>query len=464
MVGQYPFAALVGKILDARGPRVCSAIAAVMFSAGFGLFSHEIGGARGNFDTPDTLVFYRLVLYFGMIGLGTVFSFFSTVFAATQSFPNYNGVASGTSMALFGSSPLFLSMIASWEFSNRDSGIDVTQFLVFMSMLTAATHLFGAIALPGPVSKPTVVQDEPIIVVTDEENHMSVATADDESIPEEEPSERSSLLAHNKYASVGVEVIPVQEPQHGSALDLLRDGYFWILTFIVVFTVGSCEMVMANLASIFLSLPSNVDTSSSTIATQIQLLSIANTASRLTIGPLADFVSPVATYVQCRTGSASNDANSNAPLLEYIYSFPRKQFVSRITFLTGAIVLLSATFIYVDLLARSREGLWAMSIGVGFAYGATFTILPGIMSSIWGIQNLGRNFGIISYAPFFGTSIFSYLYAYVAEHRNGSPPGEGHTVCTGVACWQTTFTVCIATLSISFVGSLVLWRRWQGRV
>ena len=74
MVGQYPFAALVGKVLDSRGPRVCSIIAAIMFAAGFGLFSRELAQAPEYMSTPDPWVFRKLIIYFGMIGLGTVFS------------------------------------------------------------------------------------------------------------------------------------------------------------------------------------------------------------------------------------------------------------------------------------------------------------------------------------------------------------------------------------------------------
>ncbi len=74
MVGQYPFAALVGKVLDAHGPRACSFIAGILFSSGFGLFSREIATAPENTTAPDEWVFRRLFVYFGMIGLGTVFS------------------------------------------------------------------------------------------------------------------------------------------------------------------------------------------------------------------------------------------------------------------------------------------------------------------------------------------------------------------------------------------------------
>ena len=229
-------------------------------------------------------------------------------------------------------------------------------------------------------------------------------------------------------------------------------------------------MVISNIGTIVLSLPPSSSTSStllsntqyspaSATATQVRLLSISNTVSRLLVGPLADFVSPVASYLPCGT----------------IY-FSRKHRISRIAFLTVSSVLLFLTYANMEFFIRSRAGIWMLrfvirllkyryqlivsfSIGTGIAYGSVFTALPGIVSSVWGLSNLGRNFGIITYAPFIGTPFFSYLYAFVSASH--ATDGE---VCKGTQCWRLTFAVTtIASLS-AFVVSIVLWRRWKGRV
>ena len=125
---------------------------------------------------------------------------------------------------------------------------------------------------------------------------------------------------------------------------------------------------MANLASIFLSLPSHQNvTATSTIATQIQLLAIANTSSRLLVGPLSDLLSPVASYIKHHafhdpdTNDGSEDRDTRAvPTAKYVYTFPRKQFVSRIAFLVAFNTILLFTFAFVEVFARSREALWVM--------------------------------------------------------------------------------------------------------
>lgn len=104
---------------------------------------------------------------------------------------------------------------------------------------------------------------------------------------------------------------------------------------------------------------------------------------------------------------------------------------------------------------------------------ADSTYRPGILTAIWGSANLGRNFGILSYAPFIGTSAFSYMYAFLFDRHStpaepASPlrePSKGSpSTCTGPQCWQTTFSVCIASLALACCVTGALWKQWQGRV
>ena len=82
------------------------------------------------------------------------------------------------------------------------------------------------------------------------------------------------------------------------------------------------------------------------------------------------------------------------------------------------------------------------------------------MSSIWGLNHLGRNFGYISYAAFVGTTVFSYLYAFIAS-RHVVP---GQAACDGVKCWQSTFGISIGTSLLACFAAFVLWKQWKARV
>lgn len=244
-------------------------------------------------------------------------------------------------------------------------------------------------------------------------------------------------------------------------------------------------MVISNIGTIVLSLypeaVSGVRSLSSSAenvtATQVRLLSISNTLSRLISGPLADFVSPLTSHIP-------GDGLSR----------PQSYRISRVMLLSGTSLLLAGTFIYLELAIRTPDGLRILryvliSLFVFAHYSVTYQYWyrchlwcriynsvrqsfyflpsyityiprpeprPGIVSSIWGSCDFGRNFGMITYAPFIGTPLFSYLYAFVSAHNN-----VGGGVCTGVTCWSLTFWVGTSTSLLAFVTSIFLWRRWK---
>ncbi|KAH7889317.1 MFS general substrate transporter [Phlebopus sp. FC_14] len=434
MMGQYPFAALVGKVIDDYGPWACSLVSACLFSAGFGLFSSEISKTPDDITQPSASSFHHLTLYFFIAALGTVFSYFSSVFAASKNFPDYIGIAAGTSMALFGLSPTFLSILASTYYSNPDTGLDVTRFLRFLAILCGCVHVIGAFTM-----RPIEELPEPI--PTDAEEQAEV-------------SERTSLLPNKTNATPDSQGAPVADAEikTQSALDVLKDRHFWALAFVVFIILGSCEMIISNIGTIVLSLPREtspitvinaIPPSDTATSTQVRMISLANTISRLVVGPLADIVSPVTSHLP--PGSQG--------------SF-RKHLISRIAFLTFSAAVLVFTYIWMVVGVETQGAVWALSIGAGTAYGCAFTVLPSLVSSVWGIENLGRNYGIITYAPFLGTPAFSYLYAFVAA---GHSPAEG-SVCKGVECWQLTFEVSTVATIVALGATLYLWRVWKGKV
>ena len=110
-------------------------------------------------------------------------------------------------------------------------------------------------------------------------------------------------------------------------------------------------MVISNIGTIVLSLPTaeavgsrTLDTSTDAVtSTQVRLISIANTLSRLISGPLADFTSPVASY-----------------LPDGARSYSRKHIVSRVSFLTGSALLLAAAFTVLEMGVRTQSAVWLL--------------------------------------------------------------------------------------------------------
>ena len=84
MIGQYPFAALVGKVIDGYGPWACSLIASALFSTGFGLFAAEVANTPDGIVEPSKSSFRILAACFFLTGLGTASSYVSTLPMSTS--------------------------------------------------------------------------------------------------------------------------------------------------------------------------------------------------------------------------------------------------------------------------------------------------------------------------------------------------------------------------------------------
>jgi len=338
-------------------------------------------------------------------------------------------------MAFFGLSPLFLSLLASRFFTDPTTGLNVTRFMFFLAFASGITHLIGAFTLRVPTSQCGVASKS--------DGVAPVASCDE---VQSSIDERQPLLPKTSRSDAQA----VDANEGSSVLHLFRDPCFWSLAFVVLIILGSCEMIISSIGTIVLSLCpepisgiSSLSSSAETVTTtQVRLISIANTLSRLISGPLADFISPLPSHIP-----ASGPPSS------------RKCRISRVVILSGTSLLLAGAYIYLELAIRTPDDLWILSVATGVTYGTTFTILPSIVSSVWGKADSGRNFGLITYAPFFGTTLFSYLYAFVSAHNsvNGG-------VCNGVTCWSLTFWVCTGAALLSFVASILLGQRWKGLV
>ena len=104
-------------------------------------------------------------------------------------------------------------------------------------------------------------------------------------------------------------------------------------------------MVVSNLGSIVLSLPSSTAAGSTTanVAQQVRFLSFFNTLSRLLVGPLADALAPVASRLD-----------------DGVWAFARKRTTSRVVFMLATALVLAATFAWLELAVRTQEAVWPL--------------------------------------------------------------------------------------------------------
>lgn len=241
MVGQYPAAPLIGKLVDCYGPWLCSLIASVLFTSAFGLSAWTYASTPHDILHPSSLSFRILVACFGFAGLAqacswvhtipsvlffthTTCSFFSSLFAATKNFPSLIGIVSAASMVMYGLSPLFLSSFATNIFTDPHSGLDLTKYLTFLAFVCGTVNMFGAFVLTVPKS------------------HAVSETIDEE--PGASIDETTSLLYGPGKHDEDVHVTAVPEPDELSLADLLRDPYFYILFVFMSLTIGCVSLPM----------------------------------------------------------------------------------------------------------------------------------------------------------------------------------------------------------------------------
>jgi hypothetical protein len=113
-------------------------------------------------------------------------------------------------------------------------------------------------------------------------------------------------------------------------------------------------MIISNIGTIVLSLYheslsgiKSLSTSAETVTTtQVRLLSISNTLSRLISGPLADFISPLTSRIP----------GDRPPLRKYQFS--------RVVLLSGISILLAGAFIYLELAVRTPDKLWILRCAI----------------------------------------------------------------------------------------------------
>ncbi|KAH7107571.1 MFS general substrate transporter [Auriculariales sp. MPI-PUGE-AT-0066] len=422
MASQYPLAGPIGGLIDRAGPASSSLLAAVLLGGGLGMFANQIAHAPPYPDPATPVQYYVLVACFALLGIGAVCSYFASLVCASKNFPDFPGAAAGTSMALFGLSPLALSFIASSFFTGPD-GLDVTQFTSFLAVLAAASHIIGAFALQIlPPAQPPARSGLPPI----EE--------------EDSASERSSLLPKTP-----VEYLELPPGSDGSVWTLLKDVEFWAVGVTSLVILGVCEMVIANIGTIVLALPASSSAADVTIvtATQVRLISITNTASRLAFGFLADVTSPLANWLPDGT-----------------LVFNRKSTFSRVAYFALSGFILAGAITWMMFGASTQRGVWVLSVGAGLAYGTYFSMLPGFTSAIFGSRDFARNFGFLTLSAFFGTPIFTYIYA-MASQAHTEPDA---TVCRGKLCYMSTLLICVTCVGAALLVIAFLWRRWQSRV
>ncbi len=503
MLGEYISAAFWGALSDQLGPRILSFSAAVLFGTGYGLMAH--GDARGA-EMQRLRQLYgenaaqnggwvptgpmAMAFYFVLVGAGVAASYFSAVSSSTRLFPAYPSIAIAIPLTLFSLSSLFLTTLGSHFFVDERSGdLNASAFLTFLAILLAVTNLISTFGMRVP---PLGGDDQrkPVRKTTLKLSRRAQAAEENERTPLLRDEEARHSYASTEGAGAGESAIAGAStisliPKSDSLADFLATPSVWVLALLMFTAVGGSEMVMSSVGNMVVSLlgksvvpgpplpsPPGVPPGAGNINTdalkwrslQVQLLATANTLARLVSGVLADFLSPSRPRVVV-------EDHASQKLPRRVWNHLNNIRVSRMTLLLYATASLSLTFAFAATLLSDLKGLIAVSILVGTAYGAAFTLVPSIVASAFGLKTFGRSWGLLSYACAAGSLGFSLLYAVVSDAvgestlakatKEHEKPASTGICLQGRACFSFSFALAAIGTAIATVAAIPLWRRWH---
>ena len=462
---------LFGLLVDRYGPRTPSLLAAIFFGPGYFLaaFAYRAGppppvGANG-------WPFEIMVLAFVGVGMGTSCMYLGAVTTCAKNFGRgkHKGFALAVPIACFGLSGMWQSQVGSRLLYERRPGglrgdVDVFRYFAFLGTLLLVVGLVGSVLL-------RVVDEGELIDEAVEDLERSGLLEESEFFrPSSARNGYGTLNSEDRRPSTAERTMRREEMRKKTWLlneethIYLTDRTMWLLTAGFFLVSGPGEAFINNLGTIIGTLypfPSQSPLLPPTSpATHVSIVAIASTIARIIAGTLSDLLAPKDTQPRHHRSSHGSLTSSLASLDPLPSATPHKPLtISRLTLLLMSTILLSLGQVLLATGAvqcHASTRFWIVSALVGTGYGAAFSLVPIIISCVWGIENFGTNWGVTAMAPAAGAAVWSAVYAAVYE-KSGTVGLDGR--CYGVKCYAVTFWGMAAA---SWVAVLLWLWAWRG--
>lgn len=181
-------------------------------------------------------------------------------------------------------------------------------------------------------------------------------------------------------------------------------------------------------------------------ATHVSIVALTSTAARISAGLLGDWLAP-----------------SDPTMTDNGVPAPRKFSCSRMTllFLSALLMCFGQLFIALGFVQEHGERFWVVSSFIGAGYGAVFCLAPTVVSVVWGTENFGTNWGIVTMTPALGATVFGLIFAQGYD----SHAGKGG-FCWGQECYENSFVVMAGSVLLALVGWAWCWKGvggWSSR-
>lgn len=469
-LGLYLPVPAFGYLCDRSGPGVTSLSAGLLLGFGYLLAAFTYRSGPPASSGGDGWPLAVMVIAFAAIGTGSSAMYLAAVTTCAKNFGRgkYKGLALSIAISAVGLSGVWQSQVGSrLLFERRADGnkgdVDVYRFFLFLGITLLVVGLVGSVALKiideAELIEEAIDELEQSGVL--EENEFFRQAAESHGYGTMDAVDLSestfSLLQHEADALKAREEEEKRKKNwllNVETRKFLSDRGMWWLASGFVLVVGPGEAFINNMGTIIGTLyDRSTRLPSTSPATHVSIVAIASTAARIIAGTLSDLLAPVATPHQ-HYRSLENSVESLRPQDSHKFTLSRMAFVIGFAMLSsvGQVVLASG------LCQDHEERFGIVSLTIGASYGAIFSLVPVIISVVWGVENFGTNWGIVAMTPAAGATLWSAIYAAVYQNA-ADKTSKGHDVCYGTACYAPTFWAMAASVWIAC--GLWLWA-WRG--
>ncbi|KAJ9303021.1 hypothetical protein DTO271G3_395 [Paecilomyces variotii] len=468
-----------GYLCDRYTPSPLALLSAIFFGTGYLLaaFTYKTGPPpdAGGSGWP----FWVMIVAFVGVGAGTSCLYLAAVTTCAKNFARsrYKGLMLAAPIAAFGLSGMWQSQVGAHFLSERlqdgsKGDLDVFKYFLFLSIVLIAVSLVGVFGL-------RIVDEEETIEEAYEELERSGILGESDffrsrdetqgaygTFPQDggegDEEQNITLSDEEREARRREKEREEEERQRKNWLLnyetrlFLKDHTMWWLAAGFFLVTGPGEAYINNLGTIIQTLtppsyPLHSRPPAGLPSTHVSTNALTSTLARLLTGSLSDLFAAPASH-------------------QYLYSLenPNRQPVprvdgltlSRLTFLLPCALLLSFGFLLLaSPLVLHHPGLFHLTTTlVGFGYGATFSLVPIIISVVWGVENFGTNWGIVAMTPAAGAAVWGLIYS-AAYDAGSAPDGQ----CRGWKCYGFWAMGCTLSVWIAVIAWSIAWRSWRRR-
>ncbi|KAL4887322.1 major facilitator superfamily domain-containing protein [Aspergillus karnatakaensis] len=489
-VSMYLPVSLAGYLCDRYSPSPLTLFAGITFGLGYLLaaFTYKSGpppDAGGN-GWP----FWVMVVAFVAIGVATCSMYLAAVTTCAKNFGRgkHKGIILAVPIAAFGLSGMWQSQVGTYLLCERlEDGscgdVDVYKYFVFLAALLMTIGFIGTFALR--------------IVDDDEEKYIDEAV---------EELERSGLLAESEFFRPRSEVTPAYgtfsrgedtASDAGQSVTLsdemreaarrekereeeerrkknwllnyetrtfLADHTMWWLALGFFLVTGPGEAYLNNLGTIVQTLNSDstaiIDSHPAGLpSTHVTIIALTSTIARLLTGSLSDLFAPTAEahHILLDQESSSPHLTSTAP--------KTRPTLSRLAFLIPSALLLSLGFLLLaSPFPTTHPELTHLTTAlVGLGYGSAFSLVPILISVVWGVENFGTNWGIVAMFPAVGAAMWGLIYSRGYQDAADGSGSLDDGQCHGWRCFGFWAVGCTLSVWVAVAVWLVAWASWRRR-